>query len=130
MAAIINIPQRLQIVNGTTAIDAGIRMLPLLLFPSFVTAIKGMILTKWRVPPLYMLVTGASLQAVGVGLFSSLDSTASPRIPPEQYGYQVIMGCGFGCTLSTVLMMVPLVVREEDMGAFIMLLIFSVVCVC
>ncbi|KAK4234164.1 major facilitator superfamily transporter [Achaetomium macrosporum] len=115
MAAIINIPQRLQVVNGTTAVDAGIRMLPLLLCSPIATVVSSLLLTKLRLPPLAVLLAGCSLQTLGVGLFSSLDSS-DLNVPPSQYGFQVIMGCGFGLNLSTVLMMVPLVVRQRDMA--------------
>lgn len=115
MAAIISIPQRFQVVNGTNAIDAGIRMLPLLLCSPFATVFASLLLTKLRLPPLYVLLAGCGLQTLGVGLFSSLDPSHLDNIPSYQYGYQVIMGCGFGLNLSTVLMMVPLVVTQRDM---------------
>lgn len=114
MAAIITIPQRFQVVNGLGAVDAGIRMLPLLLCSPIATILASVLLSKLRLPPLYVLVAGCSLQTVGVGLFSSLNSS-NLEVPSYQYGYQVIMGCGFGLNLSTVLMMVPLVVKQQDM---------------
>lgn len=118
MAAIINIPQRLQTVNSTTAIGAGIRLLPLLLLSPLASASSGFLISKLKVPPLYLLISGACLQAIGVGLFSSIDST-NLEIPKAQYGYQVIMGFGFGFSLSTILMMAPLVVQQKDMGTWI-----------
>ncbi|KND91015.1 putative MFS-type transporter [Tolypocladium ophioglossoides CBS 100239] len=115
MAAIINIPQRLQTVNSTSAIGAGIRLLPLLLLSPVATSLSGLLISKLKVPPLYLLIVGGSLQAIGVGLFSSLDSS-NLQIPSAQYGYQVIMGLGFGFNLSTILMMAPMVVKERDMA--------------
>jgi hypothetical protein len=117
MAAIINIPQRLQTVNSTTAIGAGIRLLPLLLLSPVASASSGFLMSKLKIPPLYLLITGGSLQVLGVGLFSSLDS-ANLEIPSAQYGYQAIMGFGFGLSLSTTLMMAPLVVQQKDMGRY------------
>ena len=114
MAAIFNIPQRLQTVNSTSAIDAGIRLLPLLLLSPVASATSGLLITKLKIPPLYILILGGSLQTIGVGLFSSL-SSSDLQISPAQYGYQVIMGLGFGFNLSTILMMVPMVVDEKDM---------------
>lgn len=114
MAALINIPQRFQTVNMTTATGAGIRMFTLLLLSPVATAFAGVLVSKLRVPPLYILFLGGCLQTIGIGLFSSLDS--STPILPAQYGYQVILGLGFGFNLSTILMMVPLVVTERDQG--------------
>ncbi len=113
MAAIFNIPQRLQTVNSTSAIGAGIRLLPLLLLSPVATATSGLLITKFKIPPLYLLIVGGSFQTIGVGLFSSL-SSSDLQISPAQYGYQVIMGLGFGLNLSTILMMVPMVVDEKD----------------
>jgi len=115
MAAIINIPQRLQTVNSMTAVDAGIRLLPLLLLSPVASSLSGLLISKLKVPPLYLLILGGSLQTIGVGLYSSIDSS-DHRIPPAQYGYQAIMGLGFGFNLSTILIMAPLVVKEKDMG--------------
>lgn len=113
MAAIFNIPQRLQIVNSTSAIGAGIRLLPLLLLSPIASATSGLLITRLKIAPLYILILGGSLQTIGVGLFSSL-SSAHLQIPAAQYGYQVIMGLGFGFNLSTILMMVPMVVEEKE----------------
>lgn len=115
MAAIINIPQRLQTVNSTTAIGAGLRMLPLLLLSPVASALSGVLITKLKVPPLYVLTLGGVLQVIGVGLFSSLDSTTL-KVPDAQYGYQVIMGLGFGFNLATILMMATIIVPENDLG--------------
>lgn len=112
MAAIFNIPQRLQTVNSTSAIDAGIRLLPLLLLSPVASATSGLLITKLKIAPLYVLILGGSLQTIGVGLYSSLPSDL--QIHPAQYGYQVIMGLGFGFNLSTILMKVPMIVDEKD----------------
>ncbi|KAH9987852.1 hypothetical protein F4779DRAFT_632328 [Xylariaceae sp. FL0662B] len=122
MAAIFNISQRLQTVNSTSPIDAGIRLLPLLLLHQIfqyllspvASATSGLLITKLKIPPLYVLTLGGSLQTIGVGLFSSI-SLSDLQIPSAQYGYQVIMDLGFGFNLSTILMMVPMVVDEKDM---------------
>ncbi|KAK4224901.1 major facilitator superfamily transporter [Podospora fimiseda] len=115
MTALINIPQRFQVLNGTTAVNAGLRMLPLLLCSPVATTISGWILTRFKLPPVYMLVAGCVLQTIGMGLFSSLPSSDT-RIRSTQYGYQVIMGFGFGFNLGTLVMMVLLVVTQADMA--------------
>ncbi|KAF5671689.1 major facilitator superfamily transporter [Fusarium heterosporum] len=114
MAALINIPQRFQTVNMTSAINAGIRTLPLLLLSPIATAANGLLVSKLGVPPLYTLSFGGCLQTIGVGMFSSLRS--STTITTAQYGYEAIMGLGFGFSLSAILIMVPLVVTEKDLA--------------
>ncbi|TLD25534.1 hypothetical protein PspLS_05725 [Pyricularia sp. CBS 133598] len=115
MTTVINIPQRFQTVNSFSAIDAGIRMLPLLLLTPVASALSGLMVARLRVPPLFVLLLGAALQCIGVGLFSSMDHS-NLQVPPAQYGYQVLMGLGFGFSLSTILMMATIVVAEKDLA--------------
>ncbi|KAK1976608.1 major facilitator superfamily transporter [Colletotrichum cereale] len=115
MTAIINIPQRLQTVNSTTAIGAGIRMLPLLLLSPVASALSGLFISKLKIPPFYILMLGGALQVIGVGCFSSLDAS-DLQVPSVQYGYQVLMSLGFGFNLSTILMMATIVVSEKDLA--------------
>ncbi|EON97493.1 putative mfs multidrug transporter protein [Phaeoacremonium minimum UCRPA7] len=112
MTVIINLPQRFQAVNGLSPFDAGIHLLPLLLCSPFATAICGSLASKLNVPPFYILITGASLQLLGVGLASSVGINGDKQM----YGYEVIMGFSFGTVLVTLLMFVPLVIPREDMA--------------
>lgn len=43
---------------------------------------------------------------------------SSSAIPSASYGYQVIMGLGFGGSLGTAVMLVPVAVSQEDMGMY------------
>ena len=118
VSIVVNIPQRAQAVNGLSPVRAGIALLPLLLTSPFATAVQGVLTSNFKVPPVYLMLIGAVLQLVGVGLTSSLP-TDRPSIAPQQYGYEVIMGLGFGLSLSTVLTLAPLVVKEADLRELI-----------
>jgi len=112
MTVLINLPQRFQIVNGFGPFQAGIRLLPMLLSSPVATATAGQLVSKLQVPPLHVMVAGASLQVVGVGLASTvgIDNIKS------MLGFEVIMGFAFGMTLVTLLIYVPFVVEKSDMG--------------
>ncbi|KAL8667019.1 MAG: hypothetical protein Q9202_000941 [Teloschistes flavicans] len=114
-AVIVNLPQRFQAVNGLSPTAAGIRLLPLLLCSPFASGLSGLLVTKAKVPPAYLLILGSALQLLGVGLTSSLPSTQQ-SIRPAQYGYEVLMGFGFGLGLSSLLVLVPMVVSKQDIG--------------
>ncbi|KAI4159145.1 MAG: hypothetical protein LQ342_006849 [Letrouitia transgressa] len=114
MAVIINLPQKFQAVNGSSPTKAGLSLLALLLCSPLASALAGFFVTKLRIAPFYLVIGGAALQLIGVGLTSSLPSSQN-GIPHAQYGYEVIMGFGFGFGLATLLTMVPLVVKKEDM---------------
>ncbi|KAF3767244.1 MFS general substrate transporter, partial [Cryphonectria parasitica EP155] len=111
MTVLINLPQRYQAVNGVSAFEAGIRLLPLLLLSPVATAVSGVLVSKMFLPPFYLVVTGAALQLLGVGLASSgLGGDVA------LYGYEAIMGFSFGMTLVTLVIFVPLVVSRENMA--------------
>ena len=113
LAVIINLPQAHQAVNSMSATAAGLSLLPLLLLTPPASALAGCLGTKVRIAPFYLIVAGAALQVVGVGLASSLP-TSQTSLPRAQYGYEILMGLGFGFGLTALLIMVPLVVNDED----------------
>lgn len=118
VAIVVNIPQRAQAVYGFSPIRAGLALLPLLLMSPFATALSGYVTSNLKVPPLYLIIIGAVLQVLGMGLTCSLPTHAS-KIPPAQYGYEVIMGVGFGMGLSTLLTLARFVVDEKNLRMFI-----------
>ncbi|KAL8732425.1 MAG: hypothetical protein Q9181_003971 [Wetmoreana brouardii] len=112
MAVIVNLPQRFQAVDGVSPTAAGTRLLPLLLCSPFASGLSGFLVTKVKVPPAYLVIIGSALQLLGVGLTSSLPSDRQSLLP-AQYGYEVLMGFGFGLGLSTLLVLVPMVISDS-----------------
>ncbi|RYP71921.1 hypothetical protein DL771_004524 [Monosporascus sp. 5C6A] len=112
MTVLINLPQRFQAVDGTSAFEAGLRLLPLLLASPVATAVSGQLAGRFKIPPFYLLLFATSLQLIGVGLASSVQFLGGK----EMYGYEVIMGFGFGMGLVSLLILTPLVVDRTDMG--------------
>ncbi|RYO94779.1 hypothetical protein DL766_000042 [Monosporascus sp. MC13-8B] len=112
MTVLINLPQRFQAVDGTSAFETGLRLLPLLLASPVATAVSGQLAGRFKIPPFYLLLFATSLQLVGVGLASSVKSLSGK----EMYGYEAIMGFGFGMGLVSLLIFTPMVVDRTDMG--------------
>ncbi|KAH8652684.1 drug resistance transporter EmrB/QacA subfamily [Tricladium varicosporioides] len=115
VAIVVNIPQRAQAVYGLSPTKAGLGLLPLLLTSPLFTAISGALTSNYKVPPLYLILIGEAFQIIGVGLTCGLPKTAGTSIPKEQYGYEVLMGAGFGIGLSTLLQLGKLVVDEKHL---------------
>ena len=111
----INIPQRLQVINGLSAFGAGLRLLALALCIPLGSLVSVTLVTKKRVPPLYILVAAGILQIVGLALMGSLPVTGMD-VQAKQYIYQVILGLGIGLTLSSLLIAAPTVIQEKDLG--------------
>ena len=114
MTVLINLPQRIQAVDGVSPFDAGVRLLPLLLASPVATAVAGQLATKLKVPPFYLTMSATSLQMLGIGLCSSISFRDSSS--KAMYGYEVLMGFGFGMGLVSLLIYAPLVVDREDLG--------------
>lgn len=114
MAIVVNIPQSAQAVYAYSPQKAGIILLPLLLSSPVATATSGFLTSNLDIPPVYIILAGSMIQTVGVGLACSLPTDPVGGFPARQYGFEAIMGVGFGLTASTILTLVPLVTEEKD----------------
>ena len=111
---VINLPQRFQIVNGNSPVEAGYRLLALSLVASGGSFITGILVQRLKVAPLWVLLTGAGLQILGLPLLSHLSTDY--KLPNIVYLYQVILGLGFGAGWSCTIMAIPLFVNKKDTG--------------
>ncbi|KAJ0285904.1 hypothetical protein Brms1b_008524 [Colletotrichum noveboracense] len=109
------IPQRAQAVYGLNPVQSSLSVLPLLLTSPFATAISGVLTSNYNVPPAYLILIGSVIQLIGVGLSISIPLTGD-HIYASQYGFEAVMGVGFGLTLSTVLTLGQLIVSKENAG--------------
>ncbi|KAJ4312717.1 hypothetical protein N0V84_009779 [Fusarium piperis] len=112
---IVNIPQRAQTVYGVSPVQGGLTLLPLLLTSPLATALSGFLTGNAKVPPFYLVLVASVLQVIGIGLTCSL-STDSKSIPKAQYGYEVLMGIGFGLGLTTLLTFARVVVSQQNLS--------------
>ncbi|EEH05271.1 drug resistance transporter EmrB/QacA subfamily [Histoplasma capsulatum G186AR] len=115
VAIVVNIPQRAQVVSGLSSVKAGLALLPLLLTSPLATSVSGMLTSNLKIPPFYLILLGSILQFIGVGLTCTLP-THSFEVSPQQYGYEALMGLGFGLSLTTILTLAPLVIKEPYLG--------------
>jgi hypothetical protein len=111
---VVNIPQRAQAVYGMSPSDAGIILLPMMLTSPAASVFSAYLTGNAKIPPVYPVVVAAALQVLGVGLTCSL-STDPTHMPNAQYGYEVLMGIGFGLSLATILTFARVVVSEANL---------------
>ncbi|ROW03115.1 hypothetical protein VMCG_05822 [Cytospora schulzeri] len=116
VSIIVNIPQRAQAVYDLSPVNAGLTLLPLMLASPVATAISAFLTERVKIAPFYIILVACVLQVLGLGLTCSL-STDSKSVPIAQYGYQVIMGFGFGLGLTTLLSFARAVVPEANLGS-------------
>jgi hypothetical protein len=108
----IQIPQRLQITNDSSAISAGLRLLAFAAGSPIGSFVCSLLAGNFRLPFVYTITMGAVLQAAGSFLLSSVPTTL--HVWGGQYGYMVLTGLGVGMSMTSFYIAVPVVVRKED----------------
>ena len=111
---IFSLPQRFQIVNNTSPLGAGIRLLPFTCATPVGSLLSSLMAGKLKIPPIYLVITASCLQVVGFSLLSTLPVVR--HISNTQYGYEVIAGFGVGINISTLVLMTPFSVQKRDQG--------------
>ncbi|KIL87403.1 hypothetical protein FAVG1_09109 [Fusarium avenaceum] len=114
VSMVVNIPQRAQAVYGMSPSEAGLILLPMILTSPAASVFSAYLTGNAKIPPVYPIVVAATLQVLGVGLMCSL-STHPTHTQNAQYGYEVLMGIGFGLSLATILTFARVVVSEANL---------------
>jgi len=109
------IPQHAQAVYGVSPVQASLSVLPLLLTSPAATAFSGVLTSTFNIPPAYLIIIGSAIGALAVGLAITIPLTGN-SISAKQYGFEAMMGVGFGLSLSTVLTLGQLLVDRRDAG--------------
>jgi predicted MFS family arabinose efflux permease len=106
------LPQRFQVVNGLSSIDAGVRVLPFGAgFPVGLAA-GSTAASRFRVPGIYIALTGSVLQIIACALLGTLP--LSVDVDPAIYGYQVLSGIGCGTTYQMLYLLIPFTAEQPD----------------
>jgi hypothetical protein len=113
LLSIFTIPLRAQVVDGATPIQAGVRLLPLLIATAVGSVIGGAASSKTKLIS-WSLMAASAFMILGTGLLSSLPADGS--FSNAQYGYEVILGVGLGITMSAVTVLTSITVQPRDHG--------------
>ncbi|CAG8360437.1 unnamed protein product [Penicillium salamii] len=109
---VINIPQRFQIVNGSSPVGSGVKLLSFALSCLIGIISCSVLAGRLRMPFAYIALIGLVIQVTGLFLFSEIASTAELWL--GQFGYLVLAGLGTGLGVSAFYMATSLVVEIED----------------
>ncbi|WQF79023.1 Putative major facilitator superfamily, MFS transporter superfamily [Colletotrichum destructivum] len=115
------LPIYFQAIQGVSAVDSGIRTLPLVLSMMMFAGVSGQIITKIGYYTPVMLV-GTCIMIVGAGLLTMLkvDSGAGHWI-----GFQVLYGVGMGMTFQAPNLAAQTVLRLKDVPVGTSVMFFS-----
>ncbi|KAI1194938.1 putative multidrug resistance protein fnx1 [Nemania serpens] len=106
------LPQRFQIVYGTSGLDAGVRLIPFTVVIPIGSIFASVVAGKAKVPPVYLLILGSALQVLGFSLIGTIPSTLD--IPSRIYGFQILAGWGCGINFSLLFILIPFVNEKRD----------------
>ncbi|KAI0835531.1 MFS general substrate transporter [Hypoxylon sp. FL0890] len=113
LSILIVLPERFQIVNGESALNSGVHLLPMLGATSFGAFVAGAISRK-RNNTSWTLMSAHIFQLIGIGLMSMLnDATTETK---AQYGFQVLLGLGFGLALGAGTIMASVQSQSQDLA--------------
>ncbi|KAI1180244.1 drug resistance transporter [Nemania sp. FL0916] len=114
ITCIIQLPIRYQTTLGVNPLQAGIKLLPFVLFGPVGAALTAGLSKNRRVAPVYVGLFGVILQILGLAFLSSV-----PVDNPDwnaTYGLEVLVGLGMGCAIGVVTIMTPYVVQHKDLA--------------
>ena len=104
------VPIWFQAVQGTSAVESGIRNLPLLISTILFSIFSGGLVTKLGYYAPFMIVATV-MMSIGAGLIS----TFKPNTPsPKWIGYQILFGVGYGMGSRQPLVAVQTVLDMKD----------------
>ncbi|KAH7175585.1 major facilitator superfamily domain-containing protein [Dactylonectria macrodidyma] len=98
-----------QAIQGVSAVQAGIKILPLLLSTVLISIVAGGLITAIGYYSV-VIIPCMILNTVGCGMISTLDVDSPMR---EWFGYQVIAGLGIGAGFQIGVLVVQTVLPQE-----------------
>lgn len=114
MISVYQLPQRFQLVNGLSGLDAGVRLIPFTLASPLGTGFAASVAGRLKIAPIWIIITGAVLQVIGFSLLGTLPRTL--ELLPRTYGFEIIAGFGCGMNLALLFVIIPSIVDGRDKG--------------
>ena len=106
----VQLPQRFQTVNFTTAERAGILLLPCTLVAPIGALVAG--LATKKIATEYVYIAGTAVICIGTGLLGSFPTGTHLHAYP--YGYEIIVGIGLGLASPPGYMLLSTSVAQKD----------------
>jgi hypothetical protein len=110
--AVIQIPLRFQAVDNFSPLQAGIRLLPYAILNPVGSIMAPWIAKRFQIPPMFIILFGASIQVVGAALMST--ALTDRHVTAAYYVYEGIAGLGTGLNLACLIVMTPFAADKKD----------------
>ncbi|MFB7452172.1 MFS transporter [Streptomyces sp. NPDC056194] len=106
------LPSFLQMVEGASATESGLLMLPLMGGIVIASVVSGQLISRTGHYKIYPVI-GAAVSALGMWLLSRMD-TDTPRL--QHSLWQAVLGAGIGLVMPVLVLAVQNSVRPADLG--------------
>ncbi|WP_037841442.1 MDR family MFS transporter [Streptomyces sp. NRRL F-5126] len=111
--AVTFLPQFQQFVQGASATNSGLLLMPMMIAAMVVSIAGGTVISRTGRYKTF-LVAGAALMAVGLGLFATMDPSTSSLVSGL---FMVPLGIGLGCLMQTTTLLAQSSAPLKDVGA-------------
>lgn len=111
----VTLPQRFQVVDQSSALSAGYRLLPVTLVDPLGAALAAYLLSNIHIPAFWLLLVGNAIQTLGVGLLI-LRPHDLLEFPASRYGFEAIVGFGLGWTSAVTVLGTVLYFKPRDIS--------------
>ncbi|KAK4210823.1 major facilitator superfamily domain-containing protein [Rhypophila decipiens] len=115
------LPVWFQAIKGVSALDSGVRLLPMILPLVFASIFTGFLTSKIGYYTPFMIF-GSCLLSIGAGLMTTLQIDSGTN---AWAGYQVIYGLGLGCMMQAPNLAAQTVLNKIDVPIGTSLMIFG-----
>ncbi|WYZ36517.1 hypothetical protein EsH8_II_000023 [Colletotrichum jinshuiense] len=106
------IPLYFQFVKGDGALEAGFRLLPLIMFMVTTSIVNGLLMPRYGWIPVWY-IGGSFLALIGTAMMYTVSST-TPNA--NIYGYNILVGTGMGCYIVAGFAIVQSLVPAHDIA--------------
>lgn len=114
-STVVQLPQRFQAVNGTSAVRAGINLLPMSLLLAVGATVAGVLVSKFsKIKAEYLMLIATASNLVGISLLTTL--SVGYASPAPQYGYMSIIGLSLGMLSSSPFVVIKSYLPDADYG--------------
>ncbi|KAM7206520.1 putative MFS aflatoxin efflux pump [Naviculisporaceae sp. PSN 640] len=115
------LPVWFQAIKGVSALDSGIRLLPMILPLVIASILAGVLTSRFGYYTPFMIL-GSMLLSIGAGLLTTLNVSSGS---PEWIGYQVAYGLGLGLMMQGPNIAAQTVLNKVDVPVGTSLMLFT-----
>lgn len=115
------LPIWFQAIKDTTAVESGIRNIPMILSLVIFSMVSGIAVQAFGYYTPFVIASSV-LMSVGAGMLSTLKPSSGPG---EWIGYQILFGLGVGFGMQQTLLAVQTVLKKEDIPIGTAIVMFS-----